>query len=192
MQSLDLFLIRHPLPRVAEGICYGRADLDLAEPVAPHVARLAALLPADATLHSSPLRRCRQLAEALGSAPRLDARLQELDFGRWEGQAWDDIHRQEPDALDHWAQDTAGAAPHGGETALALQTRVLDWLAELQAAHGNAGAAVVVTHSGVLKALFGYWLDLAPADWHRLHFDFATVSQVRLGSYGPRILGLNR
>ncbi|HET7776321.1 MAG TPA: alpha-ribazole phosphatase family protein [Azospira sp.] len=187
---MDLFLIRHPRPLVADGVCYGRTDLALAEAVAVPAGRLRPLLPAGAPLYSSPLRRCLELARAIGPEPRQDARLQELDFGRWEGRAWDDIHREEPHALDLWARDTAHAAPHGGETAMQLQARALAWVAERTAEEGEA--VVVVTHGGVLKALCGHWLGLAPADWSRLHFDFAAVSRVELGPAGPRILSLNR
>ncbi len=187
---MDLFLIRHPKPLVADGICYGSTDLALAAAPAAEAERLRPLLPAEAALHSSPLRRCLELALAIGPEPRLDVRLQEMHFGAWEGRAWDDIHREDPLALDRWAQDTANAAPHGGETVASLQARALAWVAEQ--GEGGTDVAVVVTHSGILKALFGHWLGLAPADWFRLHFDFAAVSRVELGGQGPRIRFLNR
>ena len=189
---MDLFLIRHPRPLVAEGICYGSTDLALAEPAAVAAARLRPLLPTDAALHSSPLRRCLELARAIGPEAATDARLQELHFGHWEGRAWDDIHRQDPGVLDRWAADTANAAPHGGETAAQVQARALAWVAEQAAAGDGDHALVVVTHSGVLKALFGHWLGLAPADWFRLHFDYAGVSRVQLDAQGARVRFLNR
>jgi alpha-ribazole phosphatase len=187
---VDLYLIRHPRPLVADGICYGRTDLALAASPIADAERLRPLLPAEASLHTSPLRRCLELARAIGPEPRLDARLQEMYFGTWEGRAWDDIHREDPQALDRWAEDTANAAPHGGETVASLQARALAWVAEQ--AEAGVETAVVVTHSGVLKALCGHWLGLAPAEWFRLHFDFAAVSRVELGNQGPRIRFLNR
>ena len=83
---MELYLIRHPRPQVAPGVCYGQTDLGLAEPAAEVAERLRPLLPADFTLHASPLARARLLAEALGT-PRLDARLQEIHFGDWEGRS---------------------------------------------------------------------------------------------------------
>ena len=195
--QLDLYLIRHPRPAVPAGLCYGSTDLALAaeeEEGSVAAARLRPLLPAGVPLLSSPLARCRLLAQALSPEPALDARLQEMHFGRWEGRAWDDIHHTEPDALDLWAQDIAqgraNTAPHGGETALELQARALACVADLE--RQGLASAVLVTHGGVLKALVGHWLGLPPAQWHRLHFDFGGLSRVQLGAQGPRLLWLNR
>ena len=95
--SHTLYLIRHPRPLIAPGVCYGRLDVAAEDPL-PIAAALRALLPAGAPVWSSPLQRCRLLAGHLRPQPRLDERLQEIDFGDWEGQAWDDIPRQEINA----------------------------------------------------------------------------------------------
>lgn len=172
------------------GVCYGSTDLDLAEDPAVAAARLLPLLPESFLLVSSPLRRCLALARAISPEPRPDARLQEMHFGRWEGRAWDHIHRDEAQALDLWAKDVANAAPHGGETARELQGRALAAIADLQSE--GADAVVLVTHGGVLKSLLGHWLELPPERWSRLHFDFAGVSRVCLGQLGPQVRWLNR
>lgn len=142
-----LHLIRHPRPLVAPGICYGALDVAAAD--APAVAAaLAAELPPGLPLWSSPLRRCRELAVELHPQPVFDARLQEMDFGAWEGRPWDDIARAE---LDAWAADVAGYAPPGGESPLALQRRVLAFVATLTVAE-----AVLVTHAGVIRSLVAH------------------------------------
>ena len=41
---MQLYLIRHPRPLVAPGICYGQQDLPLAEPVHRAAAALRAVL----------------------------------------------------------------------------------------------------------------------------------------------------
>ena len=78
---MQLYLIRHPRPDVAPGLCYGRSDLTLAEDAAVVAAALRSLLPGNVPVFSSPLTRCRLLAEALHPAPQFDSRLLELDFG---------------------------------------------------------------------------------------------------------------
>lgn len=93
---MRIYLIRHPRPEVAPGICYGRSDLTVS--VREQAAVLAALLPQlqalpPATMiFSSPSMRCatlaRQLSAARGTAaPQFDARLAEMDFGAWEMRA---------------------------------------------------------------------------------------------------------
>lgn len=169
--GVRLHLIRHPRPAVAEGICYGRTDLGLAEDAAVAARALAPFLPAGVPLFSSPLARCRQLAVALHAAPRIDERLVEMDFGSWEGQAWAAIGRAE---LDAWAADPLGFAPPGGESAGMLLERARAFRAGLAA--GGIDEAVVVTHAGMIKAFHGLLDGLPPSRWMRLSFEFASLT----------------
>jgi alpha-ribazole phosphatase len=151
-------LVRHPRAAVAAGVCYGRTDLPLADP-ADIASIVAALCGFAGMIWTSPARRCRVVADALGMA-REDARLLELDFGEWEELRWDEIPRRE---LDRWAADHCDFAPPGGESGAGLVARVRAFRDELP-----AGDHVVVTHGGVLKALIpllrGEAVDLlAPA-----------------------------
>jgi len=176
---MDLILIRHPAVAVATGICYGASDVPLA--AAPHIeiARLADRLTTlcegrSVQFHASTLSRCTAIATPLArhfeAVLQTDARLRELDFGRWEMQAWDAIPRAE---LDTWADDVEHACTHGGESVSALAGRVQSWLTELET-HSHppeteAGAcAVVLTHAGVMRVLAALALRLplaASLDW---------------------------
>ena len=108
---MRLHLIRHPKPLIEPGICYGQLDI-LAKIENSDLVRLRAELLPDLPVWSSPLLRCRQLAEALHPAPRIDPRLQEMDFGEWEMTSWDRIQRE---ALDGWAADPLGYRPPQGD-----------------------------------------------------------------------------
>lgn len=149
---MRLYLIRHPQPEVAAGICYGRSDLPVPiERALCAAGALAPRLPRDAVLWSSPAARCAALAEYLASAldttVRYDDRLLEMDFGAWEMRPWDAIARSEVDA---WAADTAGYRPGGGE-------RVLDVAERVKSLHDGLKAdgrdAVLVCHAGVIRLL---------------------------------------
>ena len=81
---MHLTLVRHTRPAVSEGVCYGMTDLKLAPTFddAGHAgSRLA--LPCAARLVTSPLRRCRRLAERIGTArgltPFIDKRIREFE-----------------------------------------------------------------------------------------------------------------
>ena len=65
--SHTLYLIRHPRPLIAPGVCYGRLDVAAEDPL-PIATALRALLPADAPVWSSPLQRCRETAGAIAAA----------------------------------------------------------------------------------------------------------------------------
>ncbi len=170
---MELWLIRHPRPEGAEGICYGRLDLPVAEPEAEAAAaRLSGLLPAIHSLHSSPAGRCRALARRLHARPVEDERLQERHFGRWEGLTWDDIGRE---ALDAWAAEPWDFAPPGGESARTLVERVGEVLAETV---GTGGTHIWVTHQGVARAAAAILLRLSAGTWMTLQLPFGSAWQL--------------
>ena len=147
---MHVTLVRHTRPSVAAGVCYGITDLDLAATFDDEAAAIVATLPVADRLVSSPLRRCRRLAERIGTArgivPVFDERLREFDFGTWEGVSWDAIPRAE---LDAWAADFFHARPHGGESVHMLRERVEAAIADYRR---SGESHVVITHAGVIKA----------------------------------------
>ena len=140
-------LLRHTTPRQHKGLCYGRSDLALADSFEDELASLAPGLPPYRKVISSPLSRCRLLAEQLARQADLPLVIApdwiEMDFGTWEGLAWSDIPR---DQLDAWAADFHGYRGHGGESVAMLAQRVERGL---QAAPEDA---LIVTHAGTIKA----------------------------------------
>lgn len=161
---MDLYLIRHT--RVAApGLCYGRLDVPLADSFAEEAAALELRLRnlGPLSFYCSPADRCRRLAEYLGLAPVIDPRLQELDFGRWEGMPWDAIGRP---ALDAWAADFVCRPCPGGESYAALIERVAAFLGELTAQ--GVGRAGVITHAGVIRAARVLLQGVAPEESFRL------------------------
>jgi len=142
-------LLRHTRPAVAPGICYGVSDLTLAESFAEECDAVIRTLPEFARIVTSPLIRCRRLAERISADMNCplteDHRLQEMDFGNWEGRAWADIPRAE---IDAWAADFLHACPHGGESVAMLRARVSMALSDLRRLDDDS---LVVTHAGVIK-----------------------------------------
>jgi alpha-ribazole phosphatase len=173
---LTVWLIRHPAPDLAPGICYGQLDLGLAEPAARTAADLRARLPPLALVASSPLQRCRQLALLLHPAPEFDDRLAEMHFGQWEGRSWETIDRA---ALDAWAADPFGYAPPGGESARAMAARVVSFAADFSR-RIKAQAAVrdvaVVAHQGPLRVLAAHWQGEPESAWLTRQFRFASAT----------------
>ncbi|KPP94430.1 histidine phosphatase family protein [Erythrobacter sp. HL-111] len=149
---MALILLRHFEPQVDPGVCYGRSDVAARAATAADLSRLLAALPRGiARVESSPLIRCRALAEALadrlGLPLAFDERLAEIDFGRWEMRCWDDIPRAE---IDAWAADVTGARPHGGESVADMIERVRGFLAERS---GGTESVLAVTHLGVVRCV---------------------------------------
>ncbi|TFW27373.1 histidine phosphatase family protein [Duganella callida] len=162
---MELILVRHPQPLVAPGVCYGRTDLAVAPELLQQTgAALRAMLPADAPLYSSPLRRCAELATLLSPRPRHDARLAEIDFGAWEMRPWDDIPRAD---IDAWAADMVHYRPGGGESVLRMAERIASFYNDLQRQPDEGGQIVVICHAGAMRLLSACHAGLAPAEMAR-------------------------
>ncbi len=143
-----LMVWRHPRPDGATGRCIG-AGTDL--PVQPRRAkRLARRIQQVARRRrlphhvvTSPLQRCADVGRWLkrwGWQHTQDPTLLELDFGAWDGRAWDDISRAD---IDAWVVDFAAYAPGGGEALTALMARVASF---------QTDAPFVVSHGGWMLA----------------------------------------
>lgn len=149
---MALYLIRHTAPDVSPGLCYGRSDVALAATFEADADSVLASLPKVTAVITSPLQRCRRLAEKISASIdisiQIDNNLMEMDFGSWEGRVWDDIPRPE---IDEWAADFWNAKPHGGEAVSDLKKRADVALNAIASAHHSAA---VVTHAGIIKAAF--------------------------------------
>jgi alpha-ribazole phosphatase len=148
---VKLYLVRHPQPDLAPGLCYGASDVAVAEDelARVHANLRAAGLPAALPVYASPLQRCALLARRLQPALlSFDARLAEMNFGRWEMQSWADIPRHEVDA---WAADLLHYRPGGAESVLDVALRVAAFLGDLrQAGHAQA---LLICHAGTIRLL---------------------------------------
>ena len=149
---MKLYLIRHALPLIKSGVCYGATDMAADATATESAAQtLAAALPLDIVVICSPKQRCRQLAQCLVKLrPDLtlqeDGRLVEMDFGAWEGQCWDTIARSE---IDAWTADFRDWRCGGAESVGDVMHRVS---AALDQARANAQTVAWITHAGVIRA----------------------------------------
>jgi alpha-ribazole phosphatase len=159
---MNVVFARHLAPAVAPGACYGRLDVGVSEAGMREMPALVRALASQgaACVWSSPAIRCRVLAEAVAEQARIGLRLHpsllEMDFGEWEGRAWDDVPRA---ALDLWASDPLGFSAPGGETGRALIDRVAAVWGEIR---GAGKDCVVVTHGGPLRVLLALAQNRAP------------------------------
>lgn len=182
---MKLHLIRHPKPQIQKGLCYGRSDVPLAEKVTPHAARLRALLPQSYCLYSSPLSRALSLAKALGD-PNIDPRLQEMNFGDWELQPYDNFK----DEVEAWAQNPLSYRIPGGESGLEVASRIWSFHEELVASNPSK-ELVVIGHSGPFRLWLTQLLGLPLERQHVFHFEFARVTSIEILGHGAKLLAMN-
>ncbi|GAB1081744.1 MAG: histidine phosphatase family protein [Shewanella algae] len=131
--------------------------------------------PQSLVLLSSPAQRCQAFAAELKAdmPDYFPAPLQqhdwlwELDFGDWDGMKVASVYQQHSEAAEAFWRDPVANTPPGGESLPAFRSRVLDgwqtmvqrWLArEVNSSEGSgssasADAALILTHSGVIRLL---------------------------------------
>jgi broad specificity phosphatase PhoE len=129
---------------------------------------------------TGPAARARQTAGALGLDPTVAPELDECDFGAWRGRTLAELDTEDPVAVAAWIEDPA-AAPHGGESLLALLDRVGGWL---EARSGDGARTVAVTHAGVIRAALVHALDAPVQAFWR--FDIAPLSRTVLHAHEGR------
>ncbi len=149
---MTFFLVRHALPMIDKGICYGQLDVPAdIEATKTCAQQLHQILPTGITVITSTLQRCELLTpELIGLRPDLtvktDPKLQEMHFGDWEGRAWADIG---PAKLTAWTDDFANYRAGGtGESVTQFMARVGAAFDELDPTKDT----LWITHAGVIRA----------------------------------------
>ncbi|WDG50352.1 histidine phosphatase family protein [Pseudomonas chlororaphis] len=137
-------------------------------------------------LLSAPEQRARQTAALYGASVETVPALRDCDMGRWQGLALDDLHREQPEALQTWLADSH-SAPHGGESVAQLCERVAAWLAALS---GQPGHVLAVTHPLVIRAALLHVMQCPPASFNAI--DVEPLAQVELRFNGRWRLRLDQ
>lgn len=105
---------------------------------------------------SSPLQRCARFAEELagqmGLPVAFDQNLQELHFGRWEGQSAAALMETDAEALGLFWADPYSFTPPQGEPVAEFSVRVRAAVARLQAAYAGE-RVLLISHGGVMRLL---------------------------------------
>ncbi len=168
-----LILICHASTEAVRKVAFA-ADEPLDDIGRRDAAALVGSLPHADRIWASPELRTRQTAQELGLNAAVQPALRDCDYGAWRGCKFDDVQAREPQAVAAWLRDPS-AAPHGGESLLALMQRVAAWLADLQSHHRRS---IVVTHATIIRAAIVHAIGATPQSFWRI--DIAPLSCTRL------------
>lgn len=147
---MEIYLIRHIEPNFEKGICYGQLDVPIPNDYREQHRTIIAKLPKDFdAVFSSPLTRCKLLAEQISSNVIFDDRIKEVNFGNWEGEKWNDINQIE---LNNWMENYIEIAPKNGESLNDLVKRFSAFVIELEKKEFNK--VIIVTHAGIIRSAF--------------------------------------
>ncbi|WP_213772889.1 histidine phosphatase family protein [Bradyrhizobium sp. dw_78] len=181
-----LWLIRHAPVRGPKGVIH---DSDAAADTGDEAAfaALRAKLPAGAAPFASPAVRTLQTAAALGLRPQAELNFREQNFGAWTGRRHDDLARELGAAYRDFWRTPANSRPPGGESFADQIVRVGDGLAALP-----PGDAVLVVHSGTVRAVLAIALGIAPEAALRFAIDPLSLTRIDRLQNDWRVVGVNR
>ncbi|MBS2097318.1 alpha-ribazole phosphatase [Carboxylicivirga linearis] len=173
----EILLIRHTTPEVEKGICYGQLDLDVTanfEQEASEIAQSINGFNPD-VIFSSPLQRCRKLANHLfpNHSIDIDERIIEMNFGQWEGQKWEGIERF---TIEQWSNNFLNQSPPNGEKFSELLARTNNFFEFLE--NSNKKYLAVVTHSGVIRSALHKYLAIPPNNIFNLDLHYGCIIKI--------------
>jgi alpha-ribazole phosphatase len=171
---VEIYLIRHTTPVLEPGLIYGRTDLALHTDFPIELEAVKKKLHIDFDIvYSSPAFRCTELARALSSSFTTDLRLQELDFGEWEGKTWDTVDQI---ALQQWMDDYVHACVPGGESMMQMHSRVAAFWQELL--QSDFKKVAIVTHAGVIRLILSIVRQIALKEVFDIKLAYGEVIRV--------------
>ncbi len=176
----------------AEGRVQGQTDVPLSATGEAQARAVAAALAGErfSVLYSSDLARVRQTAAptaaALGLAVRLDARLRERHYGKFETYTYAEVRERLPQDFARFKAKDPDYDFGSGESLRAFNARALECVGEIAARH--AGETVLVfTHGGVLEMVHRHVLGSglqAPRDFE---IPNAALNWIDIGAHGWRV-----
>ncbi|MER5632208.1 bifunctional RNase H/acid phosphatase [Streptomyces nitrosporeus] len=144
---------------------------------------------------SSPLRRCRETAQAvadrLGLRVVVEEGLRETDFGAWEGLTFGEVRERFGPDLSDWLASPEAAPTGGGESFAEVAERVSATRDRLITRYAGR-TVLVVTHVTPIKTLVRLALGAPPESLFRMELSPASVSTVAYYADGnPSVRVLN-
>lgn len=131
------------------------------------------------------------VGEQTGLMPQPLPDLREIDVGQWEGLTPEELYRRFPDHMREYERDPARTVRLGGESYAQLQVRALQALTSIHAAHPGDQTVLAVSHGGTIRALLCHVIGLDLIHFGRLWLDNGSLTELRHGSNGWRLVRLN-
>ncbi|MGH9931643.1 MAG: histidine phosphatase family protein [Pyrinomonadaceae bacterium] len=145
-------------------------------------------------IYSSSLRRgiatAQPLCDGLGVTTQVRADLNEIGYGKWEGQSKENVAREYHDDYVSWLADPAWQAPTGGELAITVATRSLRAIDEIKQEFAD-GDVLVVSHKATIRIILCSLLGIDVGRFrYRLGCPVGSVSVVEFSLEGPLLHSL--
>ena len=125
------------------------------------------------------------LCDAIGMTMQPRAELNEIGYGKWEGQSKESVAREYHDDYISWLADPAWHAPTGGELAVMIARRGLQVIEEIKQSFAD-GNILVVSHKATIRIILCSLLGIDVGRFrYRLVCPVGSVSIIEFTSQGP-------
>ena len=173
----------------------GRTNTKLTEEGKRQAHALAARLsswPPD-VIYTSPLDRAYYTATAIAKhhnlIPVILPELEEINFGTWEGESIPQLQKEQSSNFSRWRSDPFFYPPEGAETWEKLYVRLS--IAVKTFLQGSYKRIVVVSHGGVMRALYAVFLGLNPHKVWNMDVSNCAMSGVEMRHGRPCLVFAN-
>jgi len=143
-------------------------------------------------IYSSPLDRALQTASVVAQNAKLDVRksaaANEINFGEWTGQTFDELSRDE-----HWRRFNSHRSMTiipGGESFLEVQNRIVKEIETLARQHKTA-RVVIVSHADVIRAAVAYFAAIPIDMIERFEISPCSVTVLAMADGNSTLLTIN-
>lgn len=147
---------------------------------------------------SSPLIRCLLLSEQIAADQNIgqikqDTALKEMNFGRFDGTPFDDVHQDKDiwSQLEKFWQNPVQHSLPEAELLTGFSYRVVQaWQNILSQVNNDQGDILVVSHGGVIRMILAHLLniDFRNPNWYtQLAIGYASLTHIKLTESGARV-----
>lgn len=194
---IRLLLIRHAATDASEkNLLLGSTDISVSSIGLQQIERLSSRLASynPGSWYCSPQERAVQTAEKLQSLGvidrpwRVDERLQEINFGRWEQKSFAEIEVSDPGLIPAWSEYHDFVFPDG-ESVAAFTGRIAQMLEMFRSA--GEKQIGVVTHGGVIRNMICLSLGISTKNYLLFSVSPASLTILDLYPEGGVLGGLN-
>lgn len=191
--TLTLFLLRHGQTASSREnvFCGGGRDPDLTPDGYAMAEQFAAAYQTMkwSAIYTGPLKRtietARPISHTTGVAFDIRDELKEIGYGEWDGKSAEDVDREYHDDYTRWVADPAWNPPTGGETAIAVASRVLRFIEDVTRRFPD-GNVLAVSHKATIRIAICGLLGIDVGRFRfRLGCPVASVSVIEFDAHGP-------
>lgn len=192
---MKLFLARHgETDWLLQGRLQGRSKVSLNETGKKQAKAAAAYLSAAGAgrLFVSELDRAKETAryisEACGIRPQTDARLNEIYFGKWEGETYDTIRAQYPEHFKNWIELKPDFSAPGGENVREVSRRIMSFCDEWSPVDESV---IAVSHGGPIRLLLLELLNEPLCKFRSVPVEPGSITLIEQAEGGMKIVKID-